>query len=182
MATKEQDEQQIGQLDIPLERDGFCRTLISELAVTLQDVVGLEEASGFISVVGQTIGRQIDSEYRRALGTDCLSRQQVESVLVDLKRRIKGGFYVADSEDDRIILKNTRCPFADKVIGRPSMCMMTSNVFGSLTANNLGYARVVLNETIAGGDSGCRVTIYLRETAQEDGVEGREYFQVESDR
>ncbi len=182
MATEEQDEQQIDRLDIPLERDGFCRTLISELAVTLQDVVGLEEASGFISVVGQTIGRQIDSVYRQALATDCLSRPQVEAVLVDLKRRIKGGFYVARSEEDRIVLKNTCCPFADKVIGRPSMCMMTSNVFGSIVASNLGYARVVLNETIAEGDRGCRVTIFLRETTQENEPEGREYFRIEPDK
>jgi hypothetical protein len=33
------------ELDLPLERDVFLRTLIRELAGTLQDVVGLEEAS-----------------------------------------------------------------------------------------------------------------------------------------
>jgi hypothetical protein len=42
--------------DIPLERDVFMRTLIRELSGTLQDVVGLEEAAGFISVVGQNRG------------------------------------------------------------------------------------------------------------------------------
>jgi hypothetical protein len=38
---------------IQLERDVFLRSLLRELAGTLEDVVGLEEASGFISVVGQ---------------------------------------------------------------------------------------------------------------------------------
>ena len=38
----------------------FLRTLMRELAGTLQDVVGLEEASGFVSVVGSAIGTQID--------------------------------------------------------------------------------------------------------------------------
>ncbi|HYQ82784.1 MAG TPA: hypothetical protein VEP28_01985, partial [Rubrobacter sp.] len=46
-------------LPIPLERDVFLRTLIRELSGTLQDVVGMEEASGFISVVGQRVGDQI---------------------------------------------------------------------------------------------------------------------------
>lgn len=35
----------VQDLPIPLERDVFLRTLIRELAGTLQDVVGLEEAS-----------------------------------------------------------------------------------------------------------------------------------------
>ncbi len=53
--------------DIALERDVFMRTLIRELAGALQDVVGLEDASGFISVVGQRMGAQINDSYRSAL-------------------------------------------------------------------------------------------------------------------
>jgi hypothetical protein len=80
----------VQDLPIPLERDVFLRTLIRELAGTLQDVVGLEEASGFISVVGQRIGDQINESYREALDVPNLSREQVADVLVDLKRRIRG--------------------------------------------------------------------------------------------
>jgi hypothetical protein len=36
----------LATLDVPLERDLFLRTLLRELAGTLQDVVGLDEASG----------------------------------------------------------------------------------------------------------------------------------------
>jgi len=181
MAVTKDKLNQVEQLDIPLERDGFCRSLISELAATLQDVVGLDEASGFISVVGQTIGRKINADYQRALGTQRLTREQVEMVLVDLKQRIKGDFSIEQSDEDKIVLSNTRCPFAEKVIGRPSMCMMTSNVFGSITADNLGYARVVLDETIADGCQGCKVSVYLKEDSSEGESEGREYYQVESD-
>ncbi|MBX6746796.1 MAG: transcriptional regulator, partial [Acetobacteraceae bacterium] len=39
-------------LEVQLDRDGFLRRLLRELAGTLQEVVGLEEASGYISVVG----------------------------------------------------------------------------------------------------------------------------------
>ena len=80
----------IKDLKISLERDVFLRTLIRELAGTLQDVVGLEEASGFISVVGQNMGRQIDQGYKAALGVSQLTREQVADVLVDLKQRIQG--------------------------------------------------------------------------------------------
>lgn len=163
-------------LHVALERDVFLRTLIRELSGTLQDVVGLEEASGFISIVGQRIGDQINAEYKRALQVDRLERGQVAQVLVDLKRRIQGTFYVIEESDEKIVFGNTHCPFAEKVIGRPAMCMMTSNVFGVITAENLGQAKVVLNETIAEGAPGCRVTVYLRDSEEAAGQQGREYF------
>ena len=162
---------------VPLERDVFLRTLIRELAGTLEEVVGLDEAAGFITVVGQTMGRQIDQMYRRALGLPRLDRAQVADVLVNLKARIKGDFYVIEQDDDKIVFGNRACPFAEKVIGRPSMCMMTSNVFGAIAADNLGYAKVELQETIAQGHPGCRVVVYLRSTAEAEQAAGREYFQ-----
>ena len=168
---------QVARTDIPLDRDRFMRTLIRHLAGTLEDVVGVTEAEGFISVVGQKMGEEIDASYRRALRLDRLSREQVSAALVDLKRRIDGDFYVLEERADAIVLGNRRCPFGDKVIGRPSMCMMTSNVFGVLAAENLGYARVVLEQTIASGDPGCRVTVYLQ--PQQEGQAGREYVRAE---
>jgi predicted ArsR family transcriptional regulator len=167
----------MADLPIPLERDVFLRTLIRELAGTLQDVVGLEEASGFISVVGQRIGDQINEGYRSALAVPSLTREQVADVLVDLKRRIQGDFFVISQDDEKIVLGNRACPFAEKVIGRPAMCMMTSNVFGLIAAENLGYAKVALEETIARGAPGCRVVVFLRPTPEAEEAKGREYVQ-----
>jgi predicted ArsR family transcriptional regulator len=169
----------VGELDIPLDRDAFMRTLIRELSGTLEDVVGLQEASGFVTVVGQAMGDQINRAYRAALSVPQLSREQVADVLVDLKRRIQGEFFILEQSDERIVFGNTACPFGDKVIGRPSMCMMTSNVFGSIAADNLGYAKVELQETIAQGHAGCRVVVYLRRTADVEARVGREYVKGE---
>ncbi|HSG40799.1 MAG TPA: methanogen output domain 1-containing protein [Thermoanaerobaculia bacterium] len=164
-------------LDVPLERDVFLRTLIRELSGTLQDVVGMEEAAGFISVVGQRVGDQINESYRQALALPRLDREQVAQVLVDLKRRIQGDFYIIEEDDEKIVLGNRACPFAEKVIGRPALCMMTSNVFGMIAAENLGYAKVSIEQSIAMGDPGCRVVVYLRPTAEAEAARGREYFQ-----
>src|SRR5690606_3804993 len=95
---------------VPLVRDAFLRILLRELAGTLQDVVGLEEASGYISVVGGAIGEQMDAAYRNTLKVDRLDRAQVARVLIDLKRRIQGDFYVREEADDRIVLGNRACP------------------------------------------------------------------------
>jgi predicted ArsR family transcriptional regulator len=166
----------VSDLDIPLERDLFLRMLLHHLSGTLQKVVGLEEASGLISVVGQEIGDQINESYKNALAVANLSREQVAEVLVDLKRRIQGDFYIIDQDDERIVLGNRRCPFAEKVIGRPALCMMTSNVFGSIASENLGYSKVVIEQAIARGDAGCRVVVYLKPTPESRAALGREYF------
>lgn len=169
---------EVAAAEVPLERDLFLRSLVRELAGTLEDVVGLEEASGFVSVVGQRIGEQIDADYRAALGVPQLTRPQVAAVLVDLKRRIHGRFSLVEQDESRLVYENTACPFAEKVLGRPSMCMMTSNVFGTIAAQNLGYAKVTLERTIAQGASGCRVVVDTQRSPAADAAPGREYFRT----
>jgi predicted ArsR family transcriptional regulator len=168
-------ETSMAGLDLSLSRDPFLRTLIRHLSGALQDVVGLDEAAGFITLVGQRVGDEINAMYRSALGIEKLDRRQVADVLVDLKRRIQGDFFIIEQDDDKIIFGNRACPFAEKVEGRPSLCMMTSNVFGSIAAENLGYAKVVLEQTIAQGDPGCRVVVHIRPNAAAAAATGREY-------
>jgi len=167
-------------LDIPLERDSFTRSLIRELSGLLEEMIGLDEAAGFISVVGQRIGSEIEGCYKEALQVSKLNKQQIGEVLMDLKHRIQGDFYIIEADENKIVMGNNVCPFGDKVKDRPSLCMMTSNVFGTIAANNNGYAKVVLDKTIAQGDAGCHVTVYFNaidEAGQADG--GREYYQSE---
>lgn len=169
----------LAYLPIDLERDVFLRSLVRHLSGALQDVVGLEEASGFVSLVGQRMGDEIGESYKAALDVTTLDRDLVRDVCLDLKRRIQGDFYVIEEDDEKIVFGNRACPFAEKVVGRAALCMMTSNVFGTIAAQNLGYGKVVLEETIARGDAGCRVVLYLKRTPEADRAEGREYFRSE---
>jgi len=166
----------IADLDLRLDRDVFLRSLLRELAGTLEEVVGQEEAAGYISVVGQRIGDQINASYRQGLAVQRLNAQQVAQVLVDFKRRIEGDFYVIEQDDEKIVLGNRTCPFGDKVLNRPALCMMTSNVLGVIAAENLGYAKVDIQESIAQGQACCRVVVYLKPTAEAQAGWGREYF------
>jgi hypothetical protein len=170
-------ETAIKRLSIPLGRDVFFRAMIRELSGTLQDVVGLEEAAGFISIVGQRIGDQINALYRAALGVERLARVQVAEVLVDLERRIGGDFYIIEQSDEKIVLGNRTCPFGAQVADRAALCMMTSNIFGVIAAENLGYAKVVIEESIAQGAPGCHTVVYLRPTPEAEAAQGREFFQ-----
>lgn len=161
--------------EVELDRDVFLRSLVRELAGSLESVVGLDEAEGFVSIVGLRIGEWIEQQYSRELGAGW-TQQQLGEVLVDLKRRIEGDFYIVSVSEDEVVLGNRRCPFGDKVSDRPSLCMMTSNVFGHIAASHFDYARVSLDQTIARGDPGCLVTIRLDEPDSALGTEQREYF------
>lgn len=171
---------QLAALDIPLNRDVFMRTLVREMTNILCDVVGLEQTAGFVAVVGQNMGRQINQNYREALQLPRLEREQVAAVLVDLKKRIQGDFYIVEQDDRHILLRNHACPFEDQVKGQRALCMMTSNVFGCIAAENLGYAKVELRQTIAEGAPECEVAVHLRISEETDALEGREYFKTES--
>ncbi len=166
----------IADLDIGLDRDIFLRNLLRELSGTLEEVVGFDEASGFISIVGQQIAEWINQSYLDALGQENLSYEQVVDVLIDLKQRIRGGFYLKSADKDKIILGNNCCPFGDKVLERNSLCMMTSNIFGTIVAENLGFAKICLHKTIANGDKECEITVYLEDNDEARIDSGNEYF------
>ena len=169
----------VTSLDVPLTKDLFLRSLIRELSGVLESVIGVDDASGFISIVGQNMGNAMDLEYKQALAVSALSRPQVAEVLVDLKARINGDFYIIEQTEERLVFGNKHCPFGDSVIGRESMCMMTSNVFGVIASQNLGYAKVTLTETIAKGDPGCRVVVHLRADAESVAAPGQQFYRVD---
>ncbi len=169
-------EQEPADSPIQIDRDLFLRRLLRELAGVLEEVVGLQEAEGFIAIVGQRIADWMDPGYRRTYGVDALSTGQVAEVLVDLKRRIEGGFRVVSISDEAILLANDRCPFGELVRGRTSLCQMTTSVFGTLSAENLGYARVSIEESIAAGDPGCKVLISLKPAVPGSEARGIEFM------
>lgn len=168
------------EVEIGLDRDVFFRRMLRELAGTIEAIVGRDEASGYVAAVGAAMGDWINAAYHAEMGPEDFDLQTVAAVFVDLKQRIDGGFYIISVEPERIVLGNRRCPFGEHVLDRPSLCMMTSNVFGRIAADNLGYARVQLDKTIAQGAEECHIIVHL--TPQE-GVEPdeREYFRLPKD-
>jgi predicted ArsR family transcriptional regulator len=159
-----------------LDKDGFMASVLRELAGVLEQTVGEREAEAYTNYVGLVMGRTINTIYREAFATENMDARQVAATLVDLKARIDGGFAIESMDAERIVLVNTRCPFGDKVIGRPSLCRMTANVFGGITAENLGYARVRIDEAIARGDAGCRVVVDLVRGTEQPDAQETEFF------
>lgn len=176
-----EDPQALESLELPLDRTEFTTRLLTDLVGSLQVAIGEEATTAFIDAVGLRTGEAILSMYRSGLGPGRLSLSVLASILVDLKRRIDGDFRIVSVDEDQIVLSNHACPFGSLVRGRPSLCAMTSNVFGTIVSETDGYARVELSETIASGSPGCRVLIHLKADpeAAVDGVRTREYFGLE---
>ncbi len=162
---------------VELNEAAFLRKFIRHMTGTLEEVVGLHDAGGFIATVSQRIGEQINESYKQATRTSRFDRQQVIKVIADLQKRIKGKFQIQFEDNDKIVLAACICPFGQDAIDRPSICMMTSNIIGVIFAENLGYAKVSIEESIAQGDLGCRVVIYLKDSAEAKAARGREYYQ-----
>jgi predicted ArsR family transcriptional regulator len=156
-------------------RNIFFEKLILGLSNTLQEVIGLKESSGFIAVVGAQLGDYINRVYRSAYGKAVLNRKEVSDTLIDLKKRIGGGFFIIEESEDTIVLGNDKCPFGKDVNGQPALCMMTSSVFGRIAAENTGYAKVAIEKAIAKGDGHCHVIVHLSRRDAEN-TEGIEYF------
>jgi hypothetical protein len=55
-----------------------------------------------------------------------------------------------------------------------------ANVFGHIAAENLGYAKVELLETIAKGHAACRVVVHLAPVAAAETTRGRVYIRSEA--
>jgi predicted ArsR family transcriptional regulator len=157
--------------DVDLNQTGFFQQVIGTLANTLEEVVGLEDAASFVGVVGGEIGDELSRKYSMALGRRELDVGTIAAILVDLKARIGGSFRIESITEDEICLVNGHCPFARQVVGRPSLCMMTTNVFGRIVSRASGYAHVEILEAIATGHAGCRVRVHLRPQADVDGYE-----------
>lgn len=144
-------------------KETFLRALVVQLAQTMELQQGPDAAEAAVAQVGTDVGGQMEEEFRRAAQVvGRMSPEQMAACYVRLKHAIDGDFYVVEATQERIVLGNRRCPFGEVVKQAPSLCRMTSSVFGGIAARNTSEgASVLLEERIAVGDPGCRVVVYL---------------------
>lgn len=164
----------IGSLDVGFGHHDLFKALVASMAELLESIAGIDDACAYVSGIAARLAADIEKRYKSALGVQHLNRDQLIEILIDLKNRAGGGFSVLERSEDQIVFGNCACPLGDAAVNHPSLCMLTSNIFGRLTANAVGYAAVDLEETIAKGSAGCRVVLHLKRT--EPGPDTREYF------
>lgn len=116
-----------------------------------------------------------EEAYRKANAIEGpLDHETYADLIVEIKNRIGGNFSRATSEPGVVRVTSTRCPFGDGVKNTPSLCQMTSSVFGGIAARNFGFAKIVLHQRIACNDRTCEVSV-VTDPAIADRYQGDEY-------
>lgn len=144
-------------------KEAFLRALVVQLAQTIEVQHGQDSADAAVAQVGTDVGGRMEEEFRLAMAiTGRMTPEEMGRCYVRLKHAIDGGFRVLEASPERIVLVNDRCPFGTAVQQAPALCRMTSSVFGGIAARNSDHgASVLLEERIAVGDPGCRVSVEL---------------------
>ena len=156
-------------------RDGYFakEPFLKALAVEMAHMVDLEHgpdaAERAVTHVGMSVGGRMEEAFRAHDPVEgSLSPEKIAELYVGLKSAIGGDFYVVSVDGDKIVLGNRHCPFGEAVKHAPSLCRMTSSVFGGIAARNRdGDVAVHLEERIAVGDPECRVTVWLDQPPEE---------------
>jgi len=139
-------------------KEPFLRALVVQLAQHVERELGPVAAAAAVAQVGADVGARMEEEYRRVRSiVERLTPEQLADLDVRLKRAIQGDFYVIEGA------RRPALPFGDVVRRAPTLCRMTSSVFGGIGARNAGGASVQLEERIAVGDLACRVVVWLGE-------------------
>jgi serine/threonine-protein kinase RsbW len=82
--------------------------------------------------------------------------------------------YVVETNDDRVEVAVTKCPFGAVQGPASSLCHVSSGLAGQLAAKVRGTATVLLDEAIVAGDPECHLQVLLK--APEEGDEGQGYY------
>ena len=149
------------ELDIDIQQQHFYRKCLLDINDVLEQIIGTEESGAFVGLVANRLADFFMDAYRASSGHRRYSTTQLANLLVDLKRRIGGDFYIESVCASKIVLRNRRCPFGKEVVGNTAMCNMTAGVFGKIVAESQNYAAVSIDEAIAHGDKQCQITILL---------------------
>jgi len=147
---------------VTLNREGYFNDTILKLGSEFNDAASKKKMKN----AAISTAKKIEEQYKKFHGADKLNYTQVIESLVDAQRKIGGNFIVIERTEAIIILKNTKCPFGEKV--KPCLCATTSALCGVMTARNLGYSRVILKKTIAKGSTECLIYIHLKKTEDKD--------------
>ncbi len=149
-----------------INKEKFLENVVLDIVENLDK----GDPKAIIHEVSIKIAKQIEQIYKQFYNVQKLSVDQIADAIIDVETKIGGEFKVVEKRSDKIILRVDKCPFTAKVKQAPLLCTFTSNIIGTIAANNSGYSKVHLRRTIAGGDQGCYIVAYLKKTKESEKI------------
>ena len=159
----------VSELDLPLDRDSFLRSVIHALSTAISQTTDRETSTRIVEAAARSLATEVDAEYRRALGVDALDRRQLANVLLDLGHRLEDGVTATDYDEANDRVQLDYLDSAEDGVNAAVSAVKTA-MYGFIAAHNLGYARVEEGRDRAGAP---QTIISLR-----PGSGGREYFKT----
>src|ERR1700743_3042728 len=131
MSAQEETPSERFRTPIVLDRDLFLRRLIASLGHLNEGILGSDLTGAYIMNVGLSMGAAIEEEYKQFWNIDrSFTLDEYAHVIVDLKQKIQGNFSLVSKDATKVVVRTTSCPFDALVRQSPSLCFMTSSVFG----------------------------------------------------
>lgn len=100
------DAVEFTSLQVDVDQRRFYQQCLLDLNEILENVIGAEESSAFVGLVASRLADFFITAYREANGRRHYSPVQLANLLVDLKRRIGGDFYIKEITGRKIVLRN----------------------------------------------------------------------------
>lgn len=147
----------IWYIPVDLNRIRFLKEMMVGMCQNIE-VNQLKEA---INKTSTQIGKDISELYRRFHNSPKLTKSQLIDSIIDAMNKLGAKFSLVTENEERITFRNSTCLFGHDIKKCPILCMTTSNIIGTIVAENLGYGKVELKRTIAQGNTEDIINVYL---------------------
>ncbi|MCX7338572.1 MAG: methanogen output domain 1-containing protein [Alphaproteobacteria bacterium] len=152
----------------------FLSTILEELVGAIESLVGFEEAAGLMHIVGHNIAEKVHPHSEEG---HLLTADQALSIFNDCMKAKGGEAYLLSPDPDKRVIKIKECLFGkEHVKNHPSLCKLTTSILGRFIAQNHGYSRIEIKETIAQGCAECHINIDLKPSSDTESSHGIEFF------
>lgn len=135
---------------------------LKEMLVKICQNINAKQLKDAIDKTSTNIGKDISEIYKRFHGVNKLTKSQLTDSIIDAMNKLGGNFSLVAEDGEKITLKNSKCLFGPSVKQCPMLCIATSNIIGTIVAENIGYGKVELRKTIAKGNSEDTIIVHLK--------------------
>jgi len=134
---------------------------LKEMITGICENISTDQLKKAIEKIAIKIGQEISDIYRNFHNTAKLTKTQLIDSIIDAMNKLGAHFSLISEDKDKIVFRNSKCLFGNKIKRCQLLCLTTSNIIGKIVAENLGYSRVELKRTIANGYNEDIIRVYL---------------------
>ncbi len=159
-----------------LDAGAIAYDILGTAAALGEAALGPEAISLCLDALGPLVGGEVEDQYRKRWNEwKQLTPAQYGYLVADLYGAMGGASALASADAEKVTVNSLRCPFGRTALASESLCTFTSSLFGTIAANNFGYAWVVRKHQTPVSEVECETTVYLTPSVRHEMDRGIEY-------